>query len=192
MESFSEDPDLWFGTSGASLKGVIPHYLSLDIAFDITVVAESDSTVDCQRSPKSPLCPCSTHPCAKDHSSCQAAPPQNRPLRFLCPFFHCPLKPREGTMPGCDVSSLRHYAGLPNASPRSFNCLFSAFSFNHSMWACHLVPAGALTVITVLGNPEIYQGPPDCYHPHYLWYLPQDSVVHKTLMLSYSSPISAM
>lgn len=35
---------------------VIPHYLSLDIALDITVMAESDSLWDSPKCPRSPLC----------------------------------------------------------------------------------------------------------------------------------------
>lgn len=30
----------------------MPHYLSLDIALDITALADSDSILDCQRGPK--------------------------------------------------------------------------------------------------------------------------------------------
>ena len=38
---------------------VIPHYLSLGIVLDITVMADSDSILDCQRHPESLLCSCS-------------------------------------------------------------------------------------------------------------------------------------
>ena len=61
IESLSNCPGFWFGVSWVPSKGVpvTPHYLSPDIAVDITVTADSDSTLNCERCPKSALCLCS-------------------------------------------------------------------------------------------------------------------------------------
>lgn len=50
MELLSKNPDLWFWVFQAPPKGVpvTPHYLSLDVALAITVMADSDSVLDCQ------------------------------------------------------------------------------------------------------------------------------------------------
>lgn len=52
-----------FGCSSPH-KGVpvTPHYLSLDIALDVTIMADSDSILHCQKCPKSLLSSCSLHP----------------------------------------------------------------------------------------------------------------------------------
>ena len=68
-DSLSKCPDLWFWAFWGPLKGIpiIRHYLNLDIAFHITVMADNDAIMDCQRYPKIPLCSCSIQQATGSH-----------------------------------------------------------------------------------------------------------------------------
>lgn len=61
FECLSKGLDLWFGAFWGPPKGIAitPPYLGLDIALDITVIADSDFIFDCQMIPKSLFCSCS-------------------------------------------------------------------------------------------------------------------------------------
>lgn len=54
MEFLSKCPDLWFGVFRVPPKGIpiTPHYLSLGMALDIAVIADSNSILDCQKCSK--------------------------------------------------------------------------------------------------------------------------------------------
>ena len=58
VEPLSKCPDLWFWAFQVSSKGIrmALHYLCLDIALDIMLVASSDSLLDCQKCSETPLC----------------------------------------------------------------------------------------------------------------------------------------